>query len=130
MKLRPVTYTLDVNAIDAVLFPSGEVMRDKDGNVVPGREESPEMLQAKKANSLIRHSGFIAQEVEPVVKETKVDFSGVDVPQNDGDLYGLRYGEFVVPVVKAIQEQQEIISKQQKVIDELLQRISELEKRK
>ena len=32
------------------------------------------------------------------------DFSGVDAPKNNKDLYGLRYAEFVVPLVKAVQE--------------------------
>jgi uncharacterized coiled-coil protein SlyX len=42
-------------------------------------------------------------------------------------LYGLRYAEFVVPLVKAVQEQQAFIENQQKQIDELLRRIEELE---
>jgi len=32
------------------------------------------------------------------------DFSGVDIAKDDKDLYGLRYAEFVVPLVKAVQE--------------------------
>jgi hypothetical protein len=32
------------------------------------------------------------------------DFSGVEKPKNEKDLYGLRYAEFVVPLVKAVQE--------------------------
>jgi len=28
----------------------------------------------------------------------------VDAPKNDNDFYGLRYAEFVVPLVKAVQE--------------------------
>src|SRR5262249_40206642 len=32
------------------------------------------------------------------------DFSGVDKPKNDKDLYGLRYSDFVMPLVKAVQE--------------------------
>ncbi len=64
-------------------------------------------------------SGFIAQEVEQAAKELNYDFSGVDKPNNDRDLYGLRYAEFVVPLVKAVQEQQKIIQSQQAQIDEL-----------
>ncbi len=30
--------------------------------------------------------------------------SGVDAPKNKIDMYGLRYAEFVVPMVKAVQE--------------------------
>ena len=43
--------------------------------------------------------------------------------------YGLRYAEFVVPLVKGIQEQQTIIEAQQKQIGELLKRIEALEKK-
>ena len=56
-----------------------------------------------------------------------VDFSGVDKPKNDTDQYGLRYAEFVVPLVKAVQEQQAIIDSQNKKIDALLMRIEALE---
>ena len=37
------------------------------------------------------------------------DFSGVVIPENEDELYSLRYAEFVVPLVKAIQEQQLMI---------------------
>ena len=39
------------------------------------------------------------------------DFSGVDAPKNDKDIYGLRYSEFVVPLVKAVQELNESFRK-------------------
>ncbi len=48
------------------------------------------------------------------------DFSGVDAAKNDKDLYGLRYAEFVVPLVKAVQE----LSQQN---NELKKRIEKLE---
>src|SRR5262249_1225742 len=71
-------------------------------------------------------TGFIAQEVEQAAKKVNYDFSGVDAPKNDKDMYGLRYSDFVVPLVKAVQElssqndaQQKINSDQQKQIDEL-----------
>jgi hypothetical protein len=38
-----------------------------------------------------------------------------------------RYAEFVVPIVKAMQEQQEIIEEQQATINDLLKRIEALE---
>jgi hypothetical protein len=61
---------------------------------------------AKKlyAKSRIQYTGFIAQEVERAAAELGFDFSGVDKPKNERDLYGLRYAEFVVPLVKAVQE--------------------------
>ncbi len=54
-------------------------------------------------------TGFLAQEVEAAAKKINYDFSGVDVPKVDGGLYSLRYAEFVVPLVKAVQEQQQMI---------------------
>ena len=67
-------------------------------------------------------TGFIAQEVEQAAKNIGYDFSGVDLPKNEKDMYGLRYAEFVVPLVKAVQE----LAKQNA---ELLKRIEELEKK-
>jgi hypothetical protein len=68
-----------------------------------------------------RQSGFIAQEVEKAANEMGFVFSGIDKPQNENGLYGLRYAEFVVPLVKAVQE----LSKQN---EELLTRIEKLER--
>ncbi|HNU87209.1 MAG TPA: hypothetical protein PKJ94_02925, partial [Ferruginibacter sp.] len=76
----------------------------------------------------ILYSGFIAQQVEQAAKEAGYDFSGVDKPKNENDLYGLRYAEFVVPLVKAVQEQQSIIKQQQVQIDELKKAINGLRK--
>ena len=36
--------------------------------------------------------------------ELNFDFSGIDKPKNENDHYALRYAEFVVPLVKAVQE--------------------------
>ena len=51
-------------------------------------------------------SGFIAQEVESAAKEINYEFNGVVKPQTTADFYSLKYAEFVVPLVKAVQEQQ------------------------
>jgi trimeric autotransporter adhesin len=64
-------------------------------------------------------TGFIAQDVEAAAKELNFDFSGVDAPKNENDFYGLRYAEFVVPLVKAVQEQQGIIENQNQKIKSL-----------
>jgi hypothetical protein len=66
------------------------------------------------------YTGFVAQDVEKAAKELGYDFSGVDAARNEKDLYGLRYAEFVVPLVKAVQE----LSKEN---DELVRRIEKLE---
>jgi hypothetical protein len=125
-KLKPVTFTRDVEAMDAVLRPPRQ----------PGQGQSEEDLKlsaeeiaSKQAKSQIVYTGFIAQEVEQAAQETGYDFSGVDAPTSDKGMYGLRYAEFVVPLVKAVQEQQQLIQEQQQMIQELQKRIEELEKK-
>jgi hypothetical protein len=52
----------------------------------------------------IRFSGFLAQEVQAAAQSIGYDFSGVDVPKGETGMYSLRYSDFVVPLVKAVQE--------------------------
>jgi hypothetical protein len=47
-------------------------------------------------------------------------FSGVEAPQNDKDHYSIRYAEFVVPLVKAVQELTAKVEDQEKKIGTLL----------
>jgi trimeric autotransporter adhesin len=97
---------------------------------VKGTNVNPDLsryYEEVKQNDQIRYTGFIAQEVEAAAKKIGFEFSGVDKPKNDKDQYGLRYAEFVVPLVKAVQEQQAIIDSQNKKIDALLKRIETLE---
>ncbi|MEO8146502.1 MAG: tail fiber domain-containing protein [Bacteroidia bacterium] len=89
----------------------------------------------------IRFSGFIAQEVEQAAIKTGYDFSGVVKPENPDNLYTVRYAEFVVPLVKAVQElstqneaqKQELtiankkLETQEKIITDLLSRVVKLE---
>ena len=72
---------------------------------------------ARKQKEQIIYSGFIAQDVEKAAKELGFDFSGVDAAKNDKDLYGLRYSEFVVPLVKAVQELQLQLNDMKEEID-------------
>jgi hypothetical protein len=67
-------------------------------------------------------TGFLAQDVAEAAREANYDFSGVDIPENDNELYSLRYAEFVVPLVKAVQELAEENRK-------LKERIKKLEKK-
>jgi hypothetical protein len=74
------------------------------------------------------HNGFIAQEVEKAAEETGYKFDGVIKPKNNGEAYGLSYSQFVVPLVKAVQEQQQVIETQNKKIDQLQQQMDLLMK--
>src|SRR5262249_28861085 len=98
-KLKPLTYNLDLDAIDKIMQP-GE-MKTSDGTT---KLLSQQELKARKEKEQIVYTGFVAQDVEKAAKELNYDFSGVDIPKNDKGVYGLRYAEFVVPLVKAVQE--------------------------
>ena len=87
--LRPVTYRYDIRR-QAQLF------------AVPDTAQWPE----KHDIEAIRFSGFIAQDVLDAAAVAQYPFSGIDTT---GTLMGLRYAEFVVPLVKAVQEQQAVI---------------------
>ena len=52
------------------------------------------------------HTGFLAQDVERTAQALHFRFDGVHAPANARDHYGLGYAQFVVPLVKAVQEQQ------------------------
>ncbi len=47
------------------------------------------------------------------------EFSDVDATENDDGNYRLRHDEFVVPLVKAVQEQQQMINELKKEIQVL-----------
>ena len=94
---------------------------------ITGNKETPDFPE-KNDIEKIKFSGFIAQEVEQAAKDAGYDFSGVAVPKKSTELYTLRYAEFVVPLVKAVQEQQVMIVTQQKIIDELKKQMTEMKR--
>ena len=52
------------------------------------------------------HMGFIAQEIDSLIKEKKYELSLVKAPSNPTDNYSMAYSELIAPLVKAVQEQQ------------------------
>lgn len=97
------------------------------GALTPLNPELAKYYEEVKQNDQVRYTGFIAQEVEAAASKIGFNFSGVNKPKNDQDQYALRYASFVVPLVKAVQEQQAIINSQNKKIDDLIKRIETLE---
>ena len=67
--------------------------------------------------------GFMAQEVQPFFPEAVTEITNKDGSTN----LGIKYQFMSVYAVKAIQEQQQIIDKQQKTIDDLVKRLEKLE---
>lgn len=116
MQLRPVTYHLDVAGINKKLGRP----KDMNGKEIEADANTKKSWMEKEQ---VVTSGFIAQEVETAAKKVGYDFDAVDRPKNENDFYGLRYAEFVVPLVKGMQEQQQQIAKQQEQIDLLKKEI-------
>ncbi len=112
-RLRPVTYHLDIHKQNQ--------MKNRGKNIKKEAE-----WDSKYDIEQIRMTGFIAQEVEQAAKEAGYDFSGVQKANDELGMYSVRYSEFVVPLVKAVQEQQEIIKNQQNKINDLQKQIDEL----
>jgi hypothetical protein len=88
-QLRPVTYNLNIHKQNAMAG-------NTDRNAVE--------WEGKYDIEKLRMTGFLAQEVEQAARTMRFDFSGLQAPARENELYSLRYAEFVVPLVKAVQE--------------------------
>lgn len=95
--LRPVTY---------------KYLLQKEKELLGVKDDSSNW-QGKNDIEKVNYTGFIAQEVAAAAKKIDYDFSGID---NTGKIMGLRYAEFVVPLVKAVQE---LAAKNEKLENEL-----------
>jgi len=106
--LRPVTYNFDGKGFTEY------VTKNMDAD---SRKHYAE-LDFTKSDKILQ-TGFIAQEVEQAAKTAGYNFSGVHVANGETDTYGISYYQFVVPLVKAVQEQQQMIEEQKVLIGEL-----------
>jgi len=102
-KLQPVTYNWDWDATRKL----------QNTTVSPPQDSRPT-------------TGFIAQDVEKAAKSIGYDFSGIDIDNSENALYGLRYSEFIVPLVKAVQELSEMNNTQGSAIALLQQQVETL----
>ncbi|NJM79459.1 MAG: hypothetical protein HC854_07335 [Flavobacterium sp.] len=103
-KLRPVTYKFD-------------------------KEKLSQFRKEEKVaiNTNTIESGFIAQEVEETAKSLGYSFNGISAPTNSNtDTYGISYSQFVVPLVKAVQEQQTQIEDLKKEVEDLKRLVEKL----
>ena len=118
MQLHPVTYLFDVKRFDQQQTNT----KDKSGI---GASYIKHVSYDEAAS--IRRTGFIAQEVERAANNSGYDFSGIIKPKTEQDHYSLSYESFVVPLVKAVQEQQQIIEGLKKQNESLQKRVLDLE---
>ena len=103
--LVPITYTLDINGIETKLHSGQKTSPGPDGRTPANPLQDPAVKQAMNEKSQIVYTGFVAQDVDKAAQSVGYKFSGVDKPKNDQEsFYGLRYADFVVPLVKAVQE--------------------------
>ena len=122
-KLQPITYNLDLDAADKIIQYQ---RKDSTGKII---QLSKVETDARIAKGKILYTGFVAQDVEKAAKSLNYDFSGVDAAKNSKDLYGLRYAEFVVPLVKAVQELSKMNDVKDARIDSLQAKNNNLELR-
>jgi hypothetical protein len=122
MQLRPVTYQFDVKRFDEQLHAGGSNAGNRQ---LVLKVHAPVVNTSMKDNyaaaAAIRRTGFIAQEVEKAAATAGYDFSGIIQPETAQDHYSLAYESFVVPLVKALQEQEQLIIKQDQQLASLQQ---------
>ena len=131
--LRPVTYHFSVSKQNTLLGIKGigvnKIMSELKNSKLPGLTgmQLPSVdISKMKVNDIaneknheiekVQFTGFLAQDVEKAANNIGYDFSGID---KSGKIMGLRYGDFVVPLVKAVQELSKQNEDLQKQINEL-----------
>ncbi len=119
-QLRPVTYNFNYTQFDNYLKKDNKTAtatylqtEKTDGSNAESKtsgvnkKERPvdaAYQQELSSKTKRRELGFIAQEVDQLVKKNGYTFNGVYTPQNDNDNYALDYGLFVVPLVRSVQQ--------------------------
>ena len=138
--LRPVTYHFSIEKENALLgvkdiVPKDITLPEFKGIKLPGMKNiemtALQNFSTKEIKTIpgkgnseiekIQFTGFLAQDVDKAAKSIGYDFSGID---KSGKIMGLRYSDFVVPLVKAVQELSSQNEDLQKQIEELKAMIS------
>ena len=123
-KLRPVSYKFNVGQNIITSEPDGKeeiTIKDAEWDVLSGKIISPAIKEIRtKFKQVITprpgyrtHYGLIAQEVKAVLGDT--DFGGY-VHDTATDSMGLRYSEFIAPLIKAVQELKSEVDALKKII--------------
>lgn len=106
--LRPVSYKWNVKQRDPVYDENGEIV---------SYIEHP---------GVRKHYGLIAQEVKDVLDVNNIpDFAGF-IHDQENDKFGLRYSEFISPMIKAIQDLSSLVTSQAAQIATLQNQVNSL----
>lgn len=116
--LRPVMYNFDAAKFEAFLMQN-------DPDSIKSRKLQQNSEAAQKTFA-IRQTGLIAQEVADAAKKAGYDFNGVHAPENPTDNWSLSYEKLVVPLIKAVQEQQQQIDKLEQENNDIKNQLAEL----
>ena len=144
-RLQPVTYNINLDAVDALmsidnieavetfaLEQLSDCLSEKERRQIRAERERlhSEFSEQERIAREIRQNqlqtGFLAQNVRAAAESIGFDFSGVDV--DEMGIYGLRYAEFVVPLVRAVQELSQMIDQLQVQNEELRSEVRALQR--
>lgn len=118
--LRPVTYRLDAPAIER-FTGAAERLQRADAQAFAYHSAGWERA------ALVEHTGLLAQEAAATVDSLRVCMDLVHLPSTDQDHYSVGYATLVVPLVRAVQQQQDRIAVLRQANAALLSRLERLE---
>jgi hypothetical protein len=114
--LRPVVYNFE--ARKATEFMTKNMPED-----IRRQHLSADFSEA----TAIRQSGFIAQEMAEAAKKSGYKFDGVHVPADaENNVFGIAYGQLVVPLVKAVQEMDQQKAALEQKVEKLEKQVQDL----
>jgi len=120
--LRPVTYNLNITNLRLSAGINNSSLNEKANKFLQSAKSiTPDV---NKQIGQIRFTGLIATEVDAAANKLHYNFSGVD---KNGTTWGLRYAEFIMPLIKAVQELSKMNEDKDAQISELAARITKLE---
>ena len=120
LRLRPVTYLLDAEAVDKHLG----IWQRMD--TMSAADHRATYMQRLAEVSSERQTGFVAQEVEAAAQAIGFQFDAVHHPVDDVDHYTLGYEQFTLPLINAVKEQQAMIEEMETLNAALQLRMREL----
>jgi uncharacterized coiled-coil protein SlyX len=74
-----------------------------------------------------RRDGLIAQDVLQTMKDLNLDFSGLVIDDDEDQTLNLSYNEFVLPLINAVQEQQQQIESYKSQLQTLQEKVNNIE---
>jgi hypothetical protein len=114
--LKPVSYKWIVG--DNIV--EKQIYRNEDGEEIDPNDvgATPAEIVTTPGVGVRTHWGFLAQDVKQSVDSAKVDFAGWTLADKDNpeSIQGLRYDQFIAPLVKAVQELSSEVEKLKAVV--------------